>query len=474
MTLTADTSSPARDKSLARAFHMTAWRWHFYAGLYVAPFLVMLAVTGLIMLWSSVLVGRDGEKLYSVSPTAQTVAVSAQANAAVAAVPGSALVQYIVPRTAEQPAVFRVNKDDQSTMVAVDPYRGTVLGTWERRDALYDVANLIHGTLLIGTVGDRLIEIAAGFGIVLIVTGVYLWWPRDGRGLAGSLRPQLSGRGRQVWKSLHQTVGIYAAALLLVFLISGLSWSGIWGEKLTQAWSTFPAEKWDNVPISDVTHASMNHGGVKDVPWALEQTPMPASDPHAAHNSHATMSENQPGDLDAIVTQARSLGFDGRFQLAFPNGETGVWTIARDTMSNDSADPLSDRTVHIDRYSGKVLADVKFADYSAAGKAMAIGVAFHEGDIGGGWNVALNTVFCLSVIFLSVSGIVMWWKRRPSGAGRLVAPVVPEEMTVWKGGAFVMVAVSLLFPLTGIVLVAVLALDMLLLRHVKPLKRALS
>lgn len=474
MTLTADTSSPTRDKSLAKAFYTTAWRWHFYAGLYVAPFLIMLAVTGLIMLWSSVLVGRDGEKLYSVSPTAQTVAVSAQANAAVAAVPGSALVQYIVPRTEEQPAVFRVSKDGQSTMVAVDPYRGTVLGTWERRDALYDVANLIHGTLLIGTVGDRLIEIAAGFGIVLIVTGVYLWWPRDGRGLAGSLRPQLSGRGRQVWKSLHQTVGIYAAALLLVFLISGLSWSGIWGEKLTQAWSTFPAEKWDNVPISDVTHASMNHGGVKDVPWALEQTPMPASDPHAAHNGHATMSENQPGDLDAIVAQARSLGFDGRFQLAFPNGETGVWTIARDTMSNDSADPLSDRTVHIDRYTGKVLADVKFADYSAAGKAMAIGVAFHEGDIGGGWNVALNTIFCLSVIFLSVSGIVMWWKRRPSGAGRLVAPVVPEKMSIWKGGAIVMVAVSLLFPLTGIVLVAVLALDMLLLRHVKPLKRALS
>ncbi|NVP56883.1 PepSY-associated TM helix domain-containing protein [Mycoplana rhizolycopersici] len=474
MTLTADTSSPTRDKSLARAFYATAWRWHFYAGLYVAPFLVMLAVTGLIMLWSSVLVGRDGEKLYSVSPTTQTVAVSAQANAAAAAVPGSALVQYIVPRTDEQPAVFRVNKDGQSTMVAVDPYRGTVLGTWERRDALYDLANVIHGTLLIGTIGDRLIEIAAGFGIVLIVTGVYLWWPRDGRPLKSSLRPQLSGRGRQVWKSLHQTVGIYAAALLLVFLISGLSWSGIWGEKLTQAWSTFPAEKWDNVPMSDVTHASMNHGGVKDVPWALEQTPMPASDPHAAHNGHAAMSENQPGDLDAIVAQARSLGFDGRFQLSFPNGETGVWTIARDTMSNDSADPLSDRTVHIDRYSGKVLADIKFADYGAAGKAMAIGVAFHEGDLGGGWNVALNTVFCLSVIFLSVSGIVMWWKRRPSGAGRLVAPVVPEKMSIWKGGAIVMVAVSLLFPLTGIVLVTVLALDMLLFRHVKPLKRTLS
>lgn len=473
MTLTADTPSERSQKSISRAFYTTAWRWHFYAGLYVAPFLIMLAVTGLIMLWSSVLVGRDGEKAFSVAPAGQTIAVSAQAEAALAAVPSGSLVQYIVPRTPEQPAVFRVNVAEQSTMVAVDPYRGTVLGTWERRNALYDLANLIHGTLLIGTVGDRLIEVAAGFGVVLIVTGVYLWWPREGRGFARALKPQLSGRGRQVWKSLHQTVGVYVAVLLLAFLLSGLTWAGIWGEKMTQAWSTFPAEKWDNVPLSDVTHASMNHGGVKDVPWTLEQTPMPASDPHAAHNGHAMMPDSQPADVDAVVAQARPLGFAGRFQLSYPNGETGVWTIAQDTMSNDAADPFSDRTVHIDRYSGKVLVDVGFSDYGAAGKAMAVGIALHEGDIGV-WNIALNTIFCLSVVFLSVSGIVMWWKRRPAGANRLVAPVVPENMALWKGGAIVMVAVSLLFPLTGIVLVTVLALDMLVVRRMKPLKRALS
>ncbi len=464
----------ATGRPFARTFYATAWRWHFYAGLYVAPFLIMLAVTGLLMLWSSVLVGRDGEKLYSVVPGVQALPLSAQANAAASAVPGGSLVQYIVPRTAEQPAVFRVDMNSQSTMVAVDPYRATVLGTWDRRVALYDVANLVHGTLLIGTIGDRLIEVAAGFGVVLIATGVYMWWPRHRSRAARSSRPAPAAGSRPIWKSLHQKVGICVAALLLVFLISGLTWSGIWGERLTQAWSTFPPEKYDNVPLSDVTHASMNHGGVKDVPWALEQTPMPASDPHAAHAGHAPVAESLPDDLDPLLVQARSLGFDGRFQLSFPNGETGVWTIARDTMSNDSANPLSDRTVHLDRYSRKVLADIRFADYSLAGKAMAVGVAFHEGNLGGGWNVALNTVFCLCVIFLCVSGIVMWWKRRPAGAARLVAPVVPEGMSVRKAGAILMVAISLLFPLTGLVLIAVVALDLLLIRHIGPLKRALS
>ncbi len=465
------TDMPAKaENPLARSFYMTTWRWHFYAGLYVAPFLIMLAVTGLIMLWSAVLVGRDGERLYTVSPQGQTIAASAQADAALAAVPGGALVQYIAPRTPDEPAVFRVKAEDRSVMVAVNPYRGAVLGQWERRNALYDLANTIHGTLLVGDVGDRLIEIAAGFGVVLIITGIYLWWPRDGRGLGRNLAPQFSGRGRQVWKSLHQTVGVYVSVILLAFLISGLTWAGIWGEKMTQAWSTFPAAKWDNVPLSDATHASMNHDGVKDVPWTLEQTPMPASGSNAGQ---AGIAAGQPVDLDTVVAFARAIGFNKRFQLSFPSGEEGVWTIARDTMSNDSADPLSDRTVHIDRYTGKVLADVGFADYGVAGKAMAVGIAFHEGDMGL-WNLTLNTVFCLSIVFLSVSGIVMWWKRRPSGANRLVAPVVPEKLGLWKGGALVMLAVSLLFPLTGLVLVTVLALDMLVIRHVKPLKRALS
>ena len=43
---------------------------------------MMLAVTGLIMLWSAVFFGRDGEKYYAVTPSATQVALSQQADAA--------------------------------------------------------------------------------------------------------------------------------------------------------------------------------------------------------------------------------------------------------------------------------------------------------------------------------------------------------------------------------------------------------
>lgn len=459
----------ATGTTLARKFYLAAWRWHFYAGLYVAPFLAMLAVTGLIMLWVSAIDGRDGEKI-AVTPRGEQTSILAQASAAQTALHEGHLVEYIAPAAPDRAAVFRVESGGEAMMVAVDPYTAEVLEIWNRQAGWYDFASDIHGTLLIGDLGDRLIEIAAGFGIVLIATGLYLWWPRDGQRPGKALQPDFGARGRAFWKSLHKTTGLYAALLLVVFFLSGLSWAGIWGEKFVQAWSTFPAEKWDNVPLSDKSHASMNHGATKDVPWALEQTPLPASGSDAGR---AGVPGSAPFNLNQMVAFGRSLGYEGRFRVATPRGDTGVWTLAQDSMSNDSTNPTSDRTVHIDQYTGNVLADVGFADYSPAGKAMAVGIAFHEGDMGL-WNLVLNTVFCLSVVFLSVSGVVMWWMRRPARAMRLSAPPLPANLPLWKGAVVVMLLVSLLFPLVGITLLALLALDILVIQRVKPLARLLA
>jgi uncharacterized iron-regulated membrane protein len=142
-------------------------------------------------------------------------------------------------------------------------------------------------------------------------------------------------------------------------------------------------------------------------------------------------------------------------------------------MSNDGNDPAADRTIHIDQYTGNVLADVRYADYSPYAKAMAWGIAFHEGDLGA-WNVALNTLFCLSVLFLSVSGVVMWLKRRPSGAARLAAPPRPQGARFWTGAAVVLLALCVAFPMAGAAILAVLLIDATVLRAAPALKRALS
>lgn len=447
---------------------VAVWRWHFYAALYVIPFFIMLAITGIIMVWFTAIAPEYGERL-AVTPQARILSITDQASAALASHPEGKIGQYIAPYDAQTPAMFRIDLAESQRMIALDPYSGAVLRDSEHGATWYSLANAVHGSLLLGDFGDRLVEIAASLGLLLVVTSLYLVWPRGDTGIRSLLLPDLRAKGRAWWKSLHAVLGFWISLALVGFLISGLAWAGIWGGKYVQAWSTFPAEKWDNVPLSDARHKDMNMTADDTVPWAIEQTPMPAS---GAQAGIAGVPMGTPVELETIVALARAMGFQNRFQVALPAEDAGVWTLSQDSMSYDGADPTADRTVHVDRYTGKILAEVGYADYSLAGKSMAVGISLHEGQMGL-WNVVLNIALCLIVLFVCISGVVMWWKRRPAGAWRLAAPPKPAGAPL-RGVAVIALVLAMAFPMLGAVLLGVLALDLLLLRHMPSLKRAIS
>ena len=457
-------------RTAASKLYFLAWRWHFYAGLFVVPFLIMLAVTGFFMMLFTTYLPEYGERI-AVEPAGTALPVNELAAKAMAAVPGATgLGQYIAPYDAATPALFEVTDAGDGMVVALNPYTGEVLRQTVSGDTWNLFLEKIHGTLLIGDTGDRLIEIASSLGLLMIVTGIYLVWPRQQGGARAMLVPDLAAKGRAWWKSLHQVTGTWMSVLLVFFLVTGLAWAGIWGGKFVQAWSTFPAEKWDAVPLSDATHESLNGEGKKQVPWGLEQTPLPQS---GSASGVALLPEGTVVDLAAMEVIARTIGIEGRFRVYFPGDATGVWTISQNAMSYDGASPTLDRTVHVDQYTGRVLADVRYADYAVAAKAMAVGIALHQGQLGV-VSFAANALFCAATVFICVSGVVMWWKRRPEGAARLAAPPRPQEVPYAKGAILITLALSLAFPMLGLTLLAVILVDLLVLSPIPALKRALS
>ncbi|TKD21382.1 PepSY domain-containing protein [Rhodobacter capsulatus] len=465
-------ATPSEAQPRLNSFYFTAWRWHFYAGLYVVPFLLMLAVTGALMVWFTAIDSEYGDRI-AIAPAAQALGVGAQITAAEAAHPGSRADKYIAPRDDRTPAIVRVEDGETARMLAVDPYSGAVLSDRPEAGTWNDWLTNLHGELLWGGnggPGDTLVEIAASLAVMMLASGLYLAWPRQSQGWRAVLVPDLTARGRSFWKSLHVTTGVWVALFLAFFLLTGMSWTGVWGGRIVQPWSSFPAAKWDAVPLSDATHAAMNHTAQEEVPWVLELVPLPASGSQAGVQ---LLPPGTPVTFETVMAGARALGFDARVQVSAPADATGVWTLSRDSQSYDSPNPTSDRTVHLDQYTGKVLADVRFADYPLMGKMMAVGIALHEGQLGW-WSVALNLLICAGLVLSCVAGVVLWWKRRPVAAGRLAAPPRGPQARLWIGGLVVAALVGLAFPLGGAAILAVLALDALLLRHVPALKRALS
>lgn len=456
-------AEPQQQAAVSSRLYRAVWRWHFYAGLVVAPFLLILAASGLVMLFVTGVAPEYGDWL-KIAPGTAPMSVNRQVDSALAAHEGGKLGKYVTPWGPRHPALVRVDIADGNRMLALDPYRGTILRDVPEGETWNAFMTNLHGELLVGGnggPGDLIVETAASLGITLLITGLYLWWPRNGRGLGVALVPQVSLRGRALLRNIHQTLGAWMSVVLLFFLLSGLAWAGVWGGKFMQAWSTFPVEKWDDVPLSDTAHANMNHGGANEVPWTLEQTPLPRSGSQAGIDG---LPAGTPVNVETLEALGRKLGLEGRFQITAPAGETGVWTLSQDSMSFDSTNPTADRTVHVDQYTGRILADVKFADYPIFGKAMAVGIALHEGQLGA-WNVMLNALFCLTVMFATVSGVLMWWKRRP--AGRLGAPVYARDHRLGFGVAAIALALGLAFPLGGIAILAFALIDFLLPAHLK-------
>lgn len=452
--------------------YRAVWRWHFYAGLFVVPFLLILSLSGLLMLVSKPIEPLLHQELLNVKPQSQALPASVLLNKIREHYPHNSVLLYIPPRNNTASAQFSLQAgaagdhgghNAPSTTVYINPYNAEILGSLDPTTTFYEWIKTLHSSLYMGDVGDSLIEIAAGLAVLMVISGVYLAWPKEGW---RSLIPRVRLINREDWRRLHRTIGLLVAIPLVFFLVSGLAWTNVWGGKLVQAWSSLPrfeapknTQTQQVVEHEVVDHKSMNHEGTHHVPWTLEQTPMPMSKVSSANF-----------DVDAVNIIATEQGFN-HYRVHFPQGDLGGWTLSATTMAGDITDPLVERTLHLDRSSGEVLADYKFADYPVMGMAMATFIPLHQGDLGW-WNVLLNLVLLAMVLFMIASGLVLWWKRRPKNLGKLGSPTAPPVISKLVGA--VMLLVSLCFPLSALALVVVIVLDSLLISRIKRLKAAVN
>lgn len=440
------------------SFYNLAWRWHFYAGLFVAPFMVLLALTGIIYLFKPQLDPLMYGHLLTVPAAERALSADEQLQRAKAAYPQGTLSKYLPPADATSSAQFVMHDGGREMTVFVDPYRGTVLGTQDAKNNLQAIARALHGELMIGTVGDRLVELAAGWGVMLVISGMYLWWPR-GKSSSGVLWPRFNTRGRVFWRDLHVVTGFWGAALLLVMLLSGMAWTGFWGKQYADLWNRFPAAMWNNVPTSDQQARVLNTATQQTVPWAMENTPMPVSGDHAEHMNHGAMHAAAAAptiSLQQVVDLATSRKVEPGYSITPPTTAEGVFTVS--VFAND---PRNDATLHVDQYTGKVLADVRWEHYNGVARATETGVMLHEGKMFGWVNQLIVLLICLMILLSAVSGVVIWWKRRPVGG--LGVPPLRHDLPKWKTAMVIMLGLAIAFPLVGASLIVVWALDRLLL-----------
>ena len=409
------------------AVYRTIWRWHFYAGLFVMPMILLLATTGAFYLWKPQ-IDRWEERAFRNLQTGGAVAPSVQRDAALAAFPGATMSSFRLPERPGDAAMVHLALPARQGMrdVFVSP-QGKVLGALDPERRLTMLDQKVHGQLLIGRAGSWIVELAASWAIVMIATGLWLWWPRSAR-LAGVIWPRLHLRGRPLWRDLHAVTGFWVSGLALVLLFTGLPWADAWGH-------AFKAVRAELGMIK----------GQQD--WTLGgKAPAPAADDTVAHagHDHAAMMADAGMPMATPSTSADAALFDlvvGKAageELAFPalveppRGVHDNWTAKSDSQNR----PLR-ASIRYDATSGLEIGRDGFAGKHVVDRVVGYGIAWHEGQLFGLVNQLIGTATALALILLSVSGFIMWRKRKPANTlgapPRPTAPRVPVAIRLLFG-----------------------------------------
>ena len=449
--LSADGPTPAAPSSPGGwPDYRAVWRWHFYAGLFSMPFVVILSISGALYLFKTEIEAWNDRPYDGLTVAGTPASAEAQVRAAVAAFPGSVPTGYEVPQESGSSARVMLRSEGETLRVYVHPETCAVLHSVRENDRLMRQLFRLHGELWMGDRGSNLVELAASWTIVMIVTGLYLWWPRNGRGLGGVLYPRLRKGSSIFWRDLHSVVGIWVSGLALFLLVSGLPWAKFWGTyfKTARQWTGTAVAQQDWTVGSDRSAAPSrgDSGGGGE---------------HAGHGGGGGGRGRRgggamPKDLggfDRVLAAVLPLGLPHPVVIAPPALATGTdWTAKAMTPNR----PLRVNLV-VNGTTGEIVSREDFGDRHLVDRVVGYGIAAHEGRLFGWPNQLLGLMTAAGLVLLSVSGWILWWRRRDAGV--LGAPRVLRGPQFSLGLLLCIGLLAIFLPLFGGSLLLVFLLE---------------
>jgi uncharacterized iron-regulated membrane protein len=383
-------------------------RVHCWAALIASPFILLATLTGLVYVFTPQVEARLYADLDRVTPGGAMLPLDQSVAAARMAAGATLELRSVAPPFGPGDAV-RVSFEPARPQAAgahhhgasaaalqgatpltvfVNPYDARVLGKQAPGDRFSEWARMLHSRLLQGEGWRWMIELAASWLFVMLLTGVVLWWP----GLKQPILPRRGKTGRAAWRQWHAFGGVALGILSLVMVATGITWSRYAGDQVRA--------------LRDAAGQAS-----PQAPRHLHSTP-PAGNAGAA-----------PLGWQQAWARAREAAAPVAMQLAPPQGTHGVWR----ATSIDRTRPTQRFDLMLDAWTGQALYRSGWAQQTAFGKATALGIPFHRGEFGI-WNQVLLFLFGAGVLFSLVSGWVMVFKRMGSARAR-TAPLLPSLLT---------------------------------------------
>ncbi|KUI18655.1 peptidase [Mycobacterium sp. GA-1285] len=431
-------------------------RLHFYAGVFVGPFILIAAVTGLLY----AVIPQIDDAVYREKVTVDHVGehrlpIAEQLRAVRAAYPEGVVERIGPPAALDETTRVTLAVDDvppdYARTVFVDPYSGeirgalTTYGQWLPVRAWFDE---LHRNLHLGAVGRNYSELAASWLWVIALAGLALWYlhRRDTRKLRRIALPDRDKTDRRRTLSWHGAVGVWIIVALLGLAVTGITWSRYGGETV------------------DLLQERLNTAEPSVDTAVVRTSQADASGGHQHGGPSAVGGDGLLWGADTALSAALAAGLSGPMWMYPPGGDGRGWKVAE----NKRDWPTRYDAVSVDPDSGTITDRVDQADWPFLAKLTNWAIDAHMGVLFGVANQIVLALTAIGLITIIARGYLMWWQRRPTkgsawATGRpplrgALRGLHPGVIALLVAGA---VALGWALPLFGLSLAAFVVVDLI-------------
>ncbi|AZL08718.1 PepSY-associated TM helix domain-containing protein [Brevibacterium aurantiacum] len=438
-------------------------RLHFYAGIFVGPFILIAAISGALYAVSpQIEKAVYAHELYA--PKADTyLPLAEQIDAANAFIGGGATLSAVRPAPKEGDTTRVMYADDslgesESRAIFIDPataeVRGdlTVYGT-SGALPLRTWLDQLHRSLHLGDAGRLYSELAASWLGIIAVAGLGLWVMRavKTRKAKEMLHPSFKRKGLRRTFSWHASVGVWAAIGMLFLSATGITWSQYGGESVNKIQT---AIDWTTPAVSTSLDGSAPAGGE-----------------HAHHHGGGAPAEPvgdgpNPATFDSVLSVAQDVNVNtGLVEIKPPEDENSAWVVSEIQRSF----PTEVDSVAVNGTTMEVVDRTDFKDFNIGAKLTRWGIDTHMGNMFGLPNQLVLFALASGIACMVVWGYVMWWQRRPKHDTNRKFGVTPARGVLrrspwWGIVSVVAVAgfVAWFLPVLGVSLIGFILVDLIL------------
>ncbi len=255
----------------------------------------------------------------------------------------------------------------------LNPYNGQVMEIYNHRKSFFYWVMDVHRWMLGGDIGKMVVGVATLLFLVIIITGIVLWWPRNKQILKQRLKIKSGAGFKRLNHDFHVVLGFYSSIFLFVLAFTGLAWSF----------------EWFNKGIYTVTGSSMER-----------------AKPLKNANNDSLQRVGTEAALSVVIGLVKDAHY---YNVALPKDPKDAYAVS--LLSLEAAHESAGDTYFIDSYKGSLIGQQLFTDRNKGQRVRATFKPIHVASIYGNTSKIIGVVVCLLGTFFPASGIIMWWNR---------------------------------------------------------------